>query len=116
MLLPHTFTVEQVKVREWHDGNLIEVLNEGDAIGEFTDAYLIRDASNSWAKLILLDFAVEQLFNVVDVEARRAVLPTWQLFSLSFHLLLVNEHVRLDNSVTYGVEVPLINVLATSYV
>ena len=55
---------------EWHHGDLVEVLDEGNPIRELTDADLVADASDGWAQLVLLDFAVEELLNVVHVEAR----------------------------------------------
>ena len=70
MLLAHAFAIQQIEMGEWHHGDLVEVLDEGNPIRELTDADLVADASDGWAQLVLLDFAVEELLNVVNVEAR----------------------------------------------
>ena len=63
---------------------------------------------------ILFNFAIEELFDIVDIEATASVLPIWQLFSLTIFFFFVFETVGLNNSVTNRIQVALVHVLTAS--
>ena len=114
MLLTHTFAVQKIQVWERHHGYLVEVLDEGDPIRELADADLVAHSTDRWAQLILFNFAIEELFNIVDIEATASVFPIWQLFSLTIFFFFVFKTVRLNDGVTNCIQVALVHVLTAS--
>ena len=69
--MAHADAVDEVEVREWDNSDRVEVLDEGEAITETAIVDLIAKATNGFGEAILLNLAVEELLNVVDVETGR---------------------------------------------
>ena len=100
-------------MREWNDSNRVKVLKEGKAIAKSAVVDVIAHAADRLRQLVLFDFAVEELLDVVDVEARRTVLEV--RVSLSRKIILVRVDVRMPNNlITDRVQIALMHVLAVA--
>ena len=93
VLLTHAHTVNQVEMRERHHNNAVVVLDEGEAVAKLTIVDVIAHAADGFAKLVLLDPALEHLADIVDVKAGGRVVIDSNLVEVALRLVT---HIKMS--------------------
>ena len=98
---------------ERYDRNTIKVLDERESIAEFAVVDQVTDSTYCRCKSVLLYFAIEELVQVIDIEAAACVL---MVLHARHDAVTVCTRVALSYTVTDGVQVSLVDVSAASNV
>ena len=100
-------------MREGNHSDRIIVFNEGESVTKMTIVDKIANSTHSRSQLIFLDFTLEKLLNIVDVETASAELEVVRLLGFTI-LFIISYGVRSLQRVTDRVEVALMHVLTAS--
>ena len=101
-------------MREWNDSNRVEVLNVRETITESAVIDEIAHAANRLAELILCDLSIHQLGDIIDVETTWLVLEVRSGHGLRTFRCFICDCVWLDTLITDGVEIGLVDIMASS--
>ena len=98
---------------ERYDRNAIKVLDERESIAEFAVVDQVTDSTYCRGESILLNFAIEELVQVVDIEAAAC---EFMVLHARHDAVTVCTIVVLSYTVTDSVQVCLVDVSAASNV